>query len=153
MKRRSDLLLQHRPPSSAMYSEKEMFGAPRKRDSLGMVKLCVQRLENFPYNLLYDNNPKKATYFYEAKLGKFIGRYKWSDISRSGDRFYRLYAFSARPAAIACSISACASSSLTAGTFFHILSNGEIVFCTDGYLMPDIKFRHLCEVVPSCFLW
>ena len=63
------------------------------------------------------NSRKKQQVFREARLGNLTRGYKRDGMLRSGDRFYRLRAFSARPSAIACSIFACASSSLTAGTF------------------------------------
>jgi len=47
------------------------------------------------------------------------------DNTHQEDNLLFLPIFSARTSAIACSISVCASSSLTAGTFSHILSNTE----------------------------
>ena len=54
MKRRLGLLPQHQRPSLATCNGMGTFGALRKMDSLDMVMLCVQRLRNSPYYLLYD---------------------------------------------------------------------------------------------------
>ena len=53
MKRWSDFLLRHQHPSSTMYIEMETFGVLKKKVSSGMM-LCVQKLKNSPYYLLYD---------------------------------------------------------------------------------------------------
>ena len=60
MKRRSDFLLRHQHPFSAMYTETEKSGDLRKKDSSAVVKLRVQLLGNSSYNVLYFRCPKEV---------------------------------------------------------------------------------------------
>ena len=71
MKTRLIFLLQRQPPFSAMYTETEMSGGPKRKGLPGMVELGVQQLRNFPCNLLYLIMLKKVN-VYLRKLGLFF---------------------------------------------------------------------------------
>ena len=67
MKRHSDFLSQHQHPFSAMYTEMEKSGAPKKKGLSTVVELYVQLLENSPYNLLYSYMSKRSQWAFGVR--------------------------------------------------------------------------------------